>query len=179
MSFKGEREKLPRWVYVVGLLLVVVCFAAQAQTVRDQTPVTDCDSLSATAPIEVFSRSDAIPLCRQVLRVLEGVTVDDLRTFEKAAYLFSRYGYEAGNYAQITAELVDIIRLRGLYNQQPRWRPTIDVALKSYQAFNGIVTPRDIISLLKSSGPMAKTLSDDGLTGMIILLKEQRQQGND
>ena len=111
--------------------------------------------------------------------MLEGVTVDDLRTFEKAAYLFSRYGYEAGDYAKITAELVDIIRLRGLYNQQSRWRPTIDVALKAYQAFSGIVTPRDIISLLRSSGPMAKTLSDDGLTTTIIVLKRQRQQGND
>ena len=179
MRVKSERKKLPRWAHVVGFLLVSVCFAARAETVRDQTPVTHCDNLSPTISIEVFSKSDAIPLCREVLRILEGVTVDDLQTFEKAAYLFSRYGYETGNYAQITAELVDIIRLRGLYNQQPRWRATIEVALKSYQAFNGIVTPRDIVSLLKSSGPMAKTLSDDGLTTMIILLKEQRQQGKD
>jgi hypothetical protein len=161
------------------LLLVFASVAPAAEAAPDQTLVTQCDSLSATASIEVFSRSDAIPLCGQVLRVLEGVTVDDLRTFEKAAYLFSRYGYKAGDYTQITAELVDIIRLRGLYNQQPRWRPTIDVALKSYQAFNGIVTPHDIVSLLKSSGPMAKTLSDDGLTMMIIVMKRQRQEGND
>jgi len=163
-----------------ALLLAVVAFGARAADAPpDKTPVTQCDSLPPSAAIGVFGRSDTIPVCRQVLRVLEGVSVDDLLTFEKAAYLFSRYGYEAGDYSRITAELVDIIRLRGLYNQQPRWRPTIDVALKSYEAFNGIVTPRDIVSLLKSSGPLAKTLSDDGLTAAIILLKEQRQQGNE
>ena len=163
-----------------AFLLAAAPFAAHAaETAPDKTPVTQCDSLPPSAAIEVFSRSDAIPLCRQVLRVLEGVTVDDLRTFEKAAYLFSRYGYEAGDYARITGELVEIIRLRGLYDQQPRWLPTIELALKSYQAFNGIVTPRDIVLLLKSSGPMAKTLSDDGLTTMIIVMKRQRQQGDD
>jgi hypothetical protein len=163
-----------------AFLLAAIPFAAHAaETAPDKTPVTQCDTLPPSAAIEVFSRSDAIPLCRQVLRVLEGVTVDDLRTFEKAAYLFSAKGYESGNYTQITAELVDIIRLRGLYDQEPRWKPTIELAWKSYQAFNGIITPRDIVSLLRSSGAMAKTLSDDGLTMMIIVMKRQRQHGND
>jgi hypothetical protein len=163
-----------------ALLLLTIPFTANAaETTPDKTPVTQCDSLPPSAAIEVFSRSDAIPLCRQVLRVLEGTTIDDLRTFETAAYLFSAKGYESGQYAQIAAELVDIIRLRGLYDQEPRWRPTIDLAWKSYQAFNGIITPRDIVSFLRSSGPMAKTLSDDGLTTMIIVMKRQRQQGND
>jgi len=174
----NEQSRLTK--LLAAFLLTVMPFAGcAAEAAPDKTPVTQCDSLPPSAAIEVFSRSDAIALCRQVLRVLEGVSVDDVRTFEKAAYLFSRYGYESGDYSKIAAELVDIIRLRGLYDQQPRWRPTIDIALKVYEAFHGIVTPRDIISLLRSSGPMAKTLSDDGLTAMIILLKERRQQGND
>ena len=73
--------------------------AHAAETAPDQTPITQCDSLPPSAAIEVFSRSDAIPLCRQVLRVLEGVTVDDLRTFEMATYLFSAKGYKSSNYA--------------------------------------------------------------------------------
>ncbi len=165
-----------------AFLLAIIPFAAHAaETMPDKTPVTQCDSLPPSAAIEVFSRSDAIPVCRQVLRVLEGVTVDDLRTFEKAAYLFSRYGYEARDYAQITAELVDIIRLRGLYDQEPRWKPTINIALKSYQAFNGLITPQDIVSGIRLWGPMAKTLgdSDEALTTMIIEMVIRRKQGND
>lgn len=164
---------------VLGISLLAIIATCAVAEAASPSPVAQCESLPSTANWGPFSTSDVVPLCRQVLRVLEGVTVDDLLTFEKAAYLFSRYGYEAGDYAEITAELVDIIRLRGLYNQQPRWRPTIDIALKSYQAFNGIVSPQDIVSILKSSGPMAKTLSDRGLTSMIIGLKIQRQQGDD
>jgi hypothetical protein len=45
--------------------------------------------------------------------------------------------------------------------------------------FSGIVTPKDVVELLGSAGPMAKTLSDDGLKDMIILMKIQRQKGQD
>jgi hypothetical protein len=56
---------------------------------------------------------------------------------------------------------------------------TIELVWKAYSAFNGIVSPKDIADLLASSGPLAKTMSDDGLVDMIIVLKQQRQQGND
>jgi hypothetical protein len=100
----------------------------------DQTPVSDCRSLPQSASIEVFSNSEAASVCREVLRIFEGVSANDIRTFEKAAYLFSHEGYETHNYAKITAEPVDIIRRRGLYNQQPRWLPTIDLVWKSFSA---------------------------------------------
>ena len=92
-------------ISIVFLLMAMPFAAHAAETAPNKTPVTQCDSLPPSAAIEVFSRSDAIPLCRKVLRVLEGVTVDDLRTFENAAYPFSRYGYEAGDYAQIPQSL--------------------------------------------------------------------------
>jgi hypothetical protein len=40
------------------------------------------------------------------------------------------------------------------------------------------VTPKDVIAFLSSAGPTAKTLSDDGLLNIIILMKRQRQRGN-
>ena len=88
-----------------------------------------------------------------MIKVLEGATIEDLRTFEKAAFILSAKGYGDGDYKKITAELVDIIRLRGLYDKQPRWRPTIDVVFKSYVAFNGVVTPKDIDIFLRKFRP--------------------------
>src|SRR5262249_27405161 len=92
--------------------------AAQASddsaTASDRTPVSDCESLPASASIVVFSTTDTRSVCTQTLRVLENLTVGDLQMFEKAAYLFSRSGYKSGDYAGITSELVDVIRLRGL-----------------------------------------------------------------
>jgi hypothetical protein len=109
---------------------------------------------------------------------LEGVTIEDLLYFEKLAFVFSHEGYKKDKFAQIVAELVDIIRLRGLYNQQTRWEPTIELVWKSYQASNRLTTPHDVIVLLKESGQMAKTLSDDGLLMVIITWELGRRQGD-
>lgn len=134
--------------------------------------------MPTSASLMQIGSRDATAICREVLRVLQGVTVDDLVTFEKVDYLLSAKGYKENHYAEITAELVDIIRLRGLYARQERWRPTLDVVFTSYEAFHGIVTPHDVEDFLSSAGPMAKTLSDDGLTDMIIMIKHQRQRGD-
>ena len=65
---------------------------------EDLSPVRDCDALPDGSSIEVFTRSDTARVCRQLLRVLEGVTVADLRTFQKAAYVLSIKGYRTGHY---------------------------------------------------------------------------------
>jgi hypothetical protein len=39
----------------------------------------------------------------------------------KTAFLLSANGYKKFEYAQIAGELVEIIRLRGLYNDRKRW----------------------------------------------------------
>jgi hypothetical protein len=132
-------------------------------TVQAQTPITQCENLPPSTSIEVFSNLTTIAVCREVLGILEGVTIENLRDFEKAAVVFSAKGYRPGEYKRIAAELVDIIRLRGLYNKRDRWGSTIDIVWKAFAAFNGVVTPYDIDEILRASGPMAKTLSDDGL----------------
>ncbi len=159
-------------------LFSITAFSATAQIDATVT-VTSCENLLPSASIEVFGPSDTKSTCNELLRILQGVKIGDLQSFDKAAYVLSRTGYRQGEYQQIVHELVDIVRLRGLYNKPDRWYSTIDLVVRSYQAFNGIVTPKDIEEFLRSSGPMAKTLSDDGLTNMIIIIKRQRQQGND
>jgi len=69
---------------------------------------------------------------------------------------------------------------RGLYNKPDRWYDTNDLIVRAWNAFNGAVGPRQIISFLRTAGPdMAKGLSDDGLTNMIILMKHQHQRGDE
>ncbi len=170
-------------IATVGLVVALIAMGAaeqsNAQNPPDQTPITRCEDLPASAHIEVFSRSETKEVCLEVSRILEGVTVDDLVTFEKASFLLSVKGYKKDDYKQITAELVDIIRLRGLYDKQPRWKPTLDLVYKSYVAFNGIVKPSDIDLFLRGAGPMAKTLSDEGLLSMIIYMKQKYQRGDE
>jgi hypothetical protein len=54
-------------------------------------------------------------------------------------------------------------RLRGLYDKPDRWDATIDIPWRAWEAFYGIITPADIVKILRASGStMAHGMSDDG-----------------
>jgi len=151
---------------------------ARADDARDFTPVPKCEDISYSASISVFSKQDAVGLCRSMERVLDGVRVEDIRTFEKVAYILSRSGYHEGQYDQIIGELVEIVRLRGLYNKPDRWYPTADLVWRGFEGTKGDVTPYTILTFLRSAGPMAKTMSDDGLVGMMSFMHVSHQSGD-
>ncbi|MGY3501690.1 hypothetical protein [Bradyrhizobium sp. USDA 4471] len=151
--------------------------AADDPAEQDATPIRGCDELPPSVSFRAMSFSETAAQCREMSRVLEGIRHKDITSFEKAVYVLQRAGYE-GDYAHIAKDLVEIIRLRGLYDQPDRWRDTNEVVVKSWNAFNGAVGPRQIIAFLRASGPQAAhSLSDDGLVHMIILMKMQYQRG--
>lgn len=168
-------------ILAAGLLFATISqTAAESPGDEDRTPVTRCDDLPSNASIEVFSKAETSAVCAEMLRILEGVTVADLHNFSKAAFLLSAEGYAEGNYSKIARELVDIVRLRGLYDQRSRWFPTIDLVYRSWIAFKGIIGPREIQELLRAAGPQAaKALSDDGLQTAIVVMKNLHQSGDD
>jgi hypothetical protein len=143
----------------------------------DTTSVTRCEGLPISVSIMVMTWSETTVICREILRVLEGVRRKDITSFEKAVYMLRHAGY-AKDSAQITRDLVDIIRLRGLFNKPDRWYGTLDIIVRSWNAFNGAVGPAQVISFLRAAGPRAATaLSDDGLGTAIIMIKQQYQRG--
>jgi len=146
---------------------------------RAADSVTSCDHLPISDQIEVFSPRDTMAVCREMLRVMEGVSVDDLITMQKAVYVMSHDGYHDGDYALIARKLVDIIRLRGEYASPATWKGTLDIAYRSWEAFNGLVSPDDIAQLLHDLGPMAKTINDDGLISMVVMIEMRKKHGDD
>jgi hypothetical protein len=96
-----------------------------------------------------------------------------------AAWVFSASGYEENRYSQIASELVDIIRLRGLFDKPIRWKETNELVWRGWQVTNNLIGPSEVDAFLRGSGPMAKTLSDDGLEKMIILMQIMHQKGED
>jgi hypothetical protein len=144
----------------------------------DTTAVAQCDGLPPSVTIAVMTGSDTTRICREMVRVLEGVRRKDVTTFEKAAYVMQHNGY-AKDGVQIAQELVEINRLRGLYDKPDRWYDTINLIVKTRTGFNGVVSPAHVITFLRKAGPdAAKGLSDDGLVSMIILMKRQYQSGD-
>jgi hypothetical protein len=171
-------------IYAGALLISVGAAVADPNSEEfgdnDLTPIETCENLPKTASIEVFTPRETAATCKEMLRIMEGITIADIRSFSKAAYVLSRSGYQEGNYSQIVRELVDIIRLRGLFNSRPRWYKTNDFVVRCWTAFHGIVSPKDIQAFLISAGPdAAKSLSDDGFQNMVFVLKELRQRGDD
>jgi hypothetical protein len=161
---------------VAALALVSPAYAADDPADSDTTPVSACESLPHSVQLVVMSRSDTQKVCNVMLRVLEGVRNKDITQFSKYAYILQAKGYEKDR-TQIVAELVEIIRLRGLYDKPDRWEKTNEISWRSFAAFHGVVTPADTIALLNGAGPMAKTLSDDGLRDMLIVMKRTYQSG--
>jgi hypothetical protein len=140
-------------------------------------PLARCDGLPQTALITVFDGKDATAVCNEMLKVLDQPTTDDLIYFEKVAYLLNRQGYSK-DYATITAELVDVIRLRDLYDKQPRWKETVDLLYRTYVAFHGAVTPEVAVDFLEAAGPKAKTLSDDGFLKTMVAARMRYLRGD-
>ena len=158
---------------IAAALALAVPHAARADS-GAPPPIIACSGLTADAKINAISMSDAKTICR-AMNLLDGVRVEDVRTFSKAYVVLSNEGYE-GSATDITNQLVEVVKLRGLYDKPDRWYSTLDLVVRAYQAWNGIVSPLDVVAFLASAGPMAKTLSDDGLTNMLAYLKERKQQ---
>jgi hypothetical protein len=173
---------MKRKLIIAALALLMTGGAAFGETSdadRDTTPVTRCEGLPPSVSVEVFSWSDTANVCREMMRVFEGIRRKDITHFEKAVAVlhFGHPSYGEDD-TQILKELIEIIRLRGLYDKPDRWYDTNDLIVRSWNAFHGAIGPRQIISFLRDAGPeAAKGLSDDGLGNMIILMKHQYQKG--
>ena len=158
-----------------ALLLTFFCatlaFASPADD--DVTLVPICTNMPAPAVINAINKADAVRICN-AMNTLRGVRVKDIRTFSKSAVALSVAGYR-GSFDGTARQLAQIVRLRGLYDNPDRWYANVDIIVRAFQAFNGLLTPQDAIDFLRSAGEASKSLSDDGFTRMLIIVKERKE----
>ncbi len=150
---------MKRFLIYAGALLIYVGAAVAGQKSEesaddDLTPVETCGNLPRTASIEVFTSGESAATCKEMLRILKGVRIAAVRSFSKAAYVLSRSGYQEGDYSQTVRELVDIIRLRGLFNNRPRWYQTNDFIVRCWTAFHGRLIPLTQVRLYVVAAPV-------------------------
>jgi len=75
---------------------------------------------------------------------------------------------------EIAYQLMNIVEARGITNPD-RIMSTFDTVWKIFDGTNGHVTPRDLNITLRSSGPAAHALSDNGLISIGALIWEQKK----
>lgn len=169
-----------RMAAVLMFFMVLSCAPAQASddpADKDPTPIENCANLPPSASIDVFSWRETEVVCKRILRVVDGLRISDIRYFEKGAWVLAHNDCGPSSKMDAIDDIVEVIRLRGLFDKSDRWHDTIDVIWKSCIGLNGAVSTSDIIAFLAASGKMSKTLSDDGLISMIVIMKNKHQRG--
>ncbi|MGO8740637.1 hypothetical protein [Rhodoblastus sp.] len=161
--------------FLIGLLVTPA--RADEAADHDETPASDCSNLPPEASLPVFSWAETARFCQKASIILEGMRIKDIRTFEKGAVVLSFGHCGTGDLQNSIATLLEIVRLRGQYNQPDRWYGTADLMARICQVYKDAVPPSEIIAFLRSAGPAAKTLSDEGLRNMIIMMEIRHQQG--
>jgi hypothetical protein len=90
----------PAISFACVLMLASPAFSAVPAD-SDTTPVPMCNEMPATAVIDGMSAGDAKTICR-VMGLLDGVRVQDVRTFSKAAFALAQEGYGVKSPAIVT-----------------------------------------------------------------------------
>jgi len=139
----------------------------------DETPVSICSSMPDTAVFARIQRADAIRVCN-AMNLLHGVRAKDVRPFAQASAAMVVSGY-GGALDDIAKQLAEILVLRGLSESPDRWASNLDIVVRGYQAFRDKLSPLADIGFLLAAGPMAKTLSDEGFTRMLVVLMERTE----
>lgn len=156
--------------------------AASTTTVRAQ-PSSDlqlqtCDSdndVLQKASISEMSWQQASDLCTVMYGALAAYpTTAELHGFEQAVYVLKAKGYGKPE-RTIGLELMSFADDLGRMGSGPRLQSAFDDIVKIYEGTGAIVTPHDMIEILRPIGPeQASKLSDDGLFGMAAMVKEEK-----
>jgi hypothetical protein len=145
---------------------------------EDRTPIEQCDTLPASASIKLLTNAETRMVCEEMLRILDGIVVADLREFSEAAAMLSVKGYKPGQEVEIVRELVEIIRLRGLAQNEPRWSPTVNLIWRLWIAEHGQISPRTVCEFLGSAGTKAaRSMTDKALLDFMVIMAVSHKRG--
>ena len=130
--------------------------------------------LSMMKGIETISGSMAAGICETITKSLgHRPQIRVLRAASMIASLMNIHGLQVSE-REIAYQLMNIVEARRITNPD-RILATFDTVWKIFDGTDGHVTPSDLNIMLRSSGPMARTLSDDGLISMGAVLWEQKK----
>lgn len=175
-GFVGKTAKC-----LAAALLAVGLWLAPSVAKADEQPMSDCSEIHKI--IYDLSPDELVPMCHAAMRtmgILGAPKFSDFKYLVDYAEAMSKVeGYKRGQYNQIISEVSEIIKLRGQAQKPDRWPYTADIVFKTYSTSSATITPTDFIGVLSGAGPVAETVSDDGLLKLVIALKHSRDNGSE
>ena len=170
-------------LFALLLTSAAIAFAAYAdQTDKDKAADTDETTLTSFEPEELeklrvnwLSWDDEAAVCKTMRSSMGRFpTVRLARAMCKAIAGMQLNGNK-DKPKDIAYQMMNIIEARGQEKNGKAIYSTFETVMKIFIGSEGHVTPKDLNIFLRSAGPMAKTLSDDGLMSMAALIQEDKK----
>jgi hypothetical protein len=142
----------------------------------NQTPLKSCtyggvDKLR----MKYLSHNEQIDVCNTMQAALgRPSTVGLTRKMSSLAALMQMAGSK-DTAREVTYQTMNVVQARGQIQDNSAIAGSLDTIYKIFSATQGHVTPRDLSILLRSSGPAAQTISDEGLARMAFVLWEEKK----
>jgi hypothetical protein len=141
-----------------------------------EAPMSDCSEIHEI--IYDLAPDQLVRMCQTAMRtmgIVGGPKLSDFNHLADYTEAMSKVvGYERGHYDQIISEVAQIIKLRGQAKKPDRWPYTADLVFRAYTASDAGITPMDFIGVLSGAGPLAESVSDDGLLRLVLASKHNR-----
>jgi hypothetical protein len=123
----------------------------------------------------LLSHTEEVEVCRTIETSLgRRPTVAMTRKLSQAVSLVGSAS-AADTSKDLAYQFMNIVEARDQTKNDQAIDGTFETVFKIFKGTDGHVTPRDINVFLRSAGPMAKTLSDEGLIHMAAVLWEQKK----
>jgi hypothetical protein len=162
-------------LYLAALASTTVLTVPMARA-DTEAPMSDCSDIHEI--ILDLAPDQLVSMCQTAMRTMGlfgGPKLSDFNHLADYTEAMSKVaGYKRGQYDQIISEVAQIIKLRGQAQKPDRWPYTADLVFKMYNDSNAAITPTDFIEVLSGAGPLAETVSDDGLPRLILVYKHNR-----
>ncbi|MCM6993442.1 hypothetical protein ACHHY8_02610 [Enterobacter cloacae complex sp. 2024EL-00215] len=154
-------------IIIMALAVFILCSCDEPFQPLQDSDIAKCDSdvmLKNRGAVSGASSIDMLGECEALAKYLGAYpTFGLLKETATAVVAFKIKGYDVDPMS-LTETLLQISQLRDqLGKGDSAITNNYDVAFKMYSAWGGDITPVDIVSFLKNSGPLAKTISDHGL----------------
>ncbi len=145
----------------------------------NQSPVSSCDwNDMEKLRLNILSWADEADICTTMQATLERLpSVALVRELSKAVFVMQAAGSKDTS-KEIAYQMMNIVEARGKENDNAAIDSTFNTVTKVFNGTQGHVTPKDVNVFLRSSGPMAKTLNDDGIMDMAaVMWEDQKSNG--
>ena len=128
--------------------------------------------------IATLSSRDTADLCQTMQSSLaRRPTVAELRLLSKTVYVLHAQG-STDSYAELGYQVMGIVEARQQVatSRSIDMLSTFDMVVRIFTGTSGRVTPREVNVLLRNSGSLARTMTDEGIVHMVALLWYMKKQ---